>query len=126
MTERRTNASRIRALTAAIRYTMWSVFTVTDRDFARGAGGGEVGREEIAAELGGKLPPPHLSWKYSWIKTVFGWRVAKHTALEMRKIRWSLEESLDKLAFRVKGRELPLTSMESQLRPGRERNSDLP
>ena len=82
--------------------------------------------EEIAAELGGKLPPPHLSWKYSWIKTVFGWRVAKNTALEMRKIRWALEESLDKLAFRVKGHELPLTAMQSQSPPHRDRNSDLP
>src|ERR1700722_715450 len=42
---------KARDLNKLIRYTMWSVFTVTDRDFARGAGGGEVGREEIAAEL---------------------------------------------------------------------------
>jgi glycosyltransferase involved in cell wall biosynthesis len=69
--------------------------------------------EKLAAELGGKLLPPHLSWKYSWIKSVFGWSAAKGTALEMRKIRWSLEESLDRLAFQVKGQEIPFTSTES-------------
>jgi hydrogen peroxide-dependent heme synthase len=55
---------RARDLNELIRYTMWAVFTVTDRDFGataggraegggvgRRAGGGEVGREEMAAEL---------------------------------------------------------------------------
>ncbi len=46
---------RARDLNDLIRYTMWAVFTVTDRDFSGAAGGrvggGEVGREEIAAEL---------------------------------------------------------------------------
>jgi len=59
--------------------------------------------EGIAAELGGKLRPPHLSWKYSWIRTAFGWRAAKNTALEMRKIRWSLEESLDRMELHIRG-----------------------
>lgn len=70
--------------------------------------------EEVAADLGGKLQPPHLSWKYSWIRAAFGWRAAKNTALEMRKIRWSLEESLDKLVFRLKGQDKPLARQESQ------------
>ena len=46
---------RARDLNELIRYTMWAVFTVTDRDFGAAAGGraggGEVGREEMAAEL---------------------------------------------------------------------------
>ena len=52
--------------------------------------------EQLAAELGGQLRPPHLSWKYSWIKSAFGWTAAKNVSLEMRKIRWSLENSLDR------------------------------
>src|SRR6266481_4405255 len=63
--------------------------------------------EEIAAQLGGKLQSPHLSWKYSWIRAIFGWRAAKNTALEMRKIRWSLEDSLDKRLLRLKARNGP-------------------
>ena len=53
--------------------------------------------EQLAADLGGQLRPPHLSWKYSWIKSAFGWHAAKNVSLEMRKIRWSLENSLDRV-----------------------------
>src|SRR5437899_3664859 len=35
--------------------------------------------EKLAAELGGHLRPPHLSWKYSWIKSLFGWSAATNT-----------------------------------------------
>ena len=56
--------------------------------------------EQIAAALGGQLRPPQLSWKYSWIKTAFGWEAAKNTALQMREIRWSFENSLDKTISR--------------------------
>ena len=42
-----TQRLKARELNELIRYTMWAVFTVTDRDFA-GEGGG---REEVAAEL---------------------------------------------------------------------------
>jgi len=52
--------------------------------------------EQLATHLGGQLRPPHLSWKYSWIKSAFGWTAAKNVSLEMRKIRWSLENSLDR------------------------------
>ncbi len=42
---------KARELNELIRYTMWAVFTVTDRDFA-GTGGGDAGRRaEVAAEL---------------------------------------------------------------------------
>jgi glycosyltransferase involved in cell wall biosynthesis len=81
---------------------------------------------EMASELGGELRPPHLSWKYSWIKAAFGWTAAKNTALEMRKIRWSLEESLDKLAFRIKGCEMPPEGPETRLSSYSGRNSELP
>jgi glycosyltransferase involved in cell wall biosynthesis/peptidoglycan/xylan/chitin deacetylase (PgdA/CDA1 family) len=52
--------------------------------------------EKAAADLGGQLQPPHLSWKYSWIKSAFGWKAAKNVSLEMRKFRWSLENTLDR------------------------------
>jgi glycosyltransferase involved in cell wall biosynthesis len=52
--------------------------------------------EQMATSLGGQLRPPSLSWKYSWIKSAFGWTAAKNVSLEMRNIRWSLENSLDR------------------------------
>jgi glycosyltransferase involved in cell wall biosynthesis/peptidoglycan/xylan/chitin deacetylase (PgdA/CDA1 family) len=57
-----------------------------------------------AGDLGGHLQPPSLSWKYSWIKTAFGWRAAKTTALRMRKVRWGLEKSFDKTMLQLKNR----------------------
>ncbi len=60
--------------------------------------------EQLARELEGELRPPSLSWKYSWIRRAFGWTIAKNTALEMRKIKWSLEKSLDKRIFQVRNR----------------------
>jgi len=71
--------------------------------------------EQMAADLGGQLRPPHLSWKYSWIKAVFGWKAAKNTALQMREIRWSLENSLDKTMSRLKDRNGRLAISETQL-----------
>jgi hypothetical protein len=80
--------------------------------------------EALASELGGKLSPPHLSWKYSWIQTVFGWRAAKNTALEMRKLRWSLEEMLDRLASYLMGRDTPSFHPGSELPHVSEHNSE--
>ncbi len=71
--------------------------------------------EQMATDLGGQLRPPHLSWKYSWIKAVFGWKAAKNTALQMREIRWSLENSLDKTMSRLKDRNGRLAISETQL-----------
>jgi glycosyltransferase involved in cell wall biosynthesis len=33
----------------------------------------------MAAQLGGHLKPPSLSWKFNWMHQVFGWKVAKRT-----------------------------------------------
>lgn len=60
--------------------------------------------EQAARDLGGELRPPTLSWKYSWIRSAFGWRAAKSTSLRMRKVRWSLEKSLDKTRLQLKNR----------------------
>jgi len=67
--------------------------------------------EQIAADFGERLEPPDLSWKYSWIKTAFGWNVAKNTALQMREIRWSLEKSLDKTMLRAMNRNSPVSDV---------------
>lgn len=60
--------------------------------------------EQLASELGGELLPPQLPRKYKWIKTAFGWTAARDAALMTRKIRWSLEGSLDRIMFRFRNR----------------------
>ena len=60
----------------------------------------------LAQELGGELAPPRLSWKYSWMKSLFGWRSTRRAQLVLRHFRWSLVRSWDKMLFRIENRRL--------------------
>jgi len=60
---------------------------------------GEANR--LAAELGGTLGVPPLSWKYSWLKVCFGWFAVKPAQNVARKIRWGLARRIDHLLFRL-------------------------
>lgn len=62
--------------------------------------------EEMAKNLGGQLEAPRLSWKYSWIRALFGWRTARRAQLFLRNLRWSLVRSWDKTLFRIENRGL--------------------
>jgi glycosyltransferase involved in cell wall biosynthesis len=52
--------------------------------------------EQLAADLGGQLEIPRLSWKYAWIQKVFGWGLAKQAQLFLREYEKSLFRSWDK------------------------------
>lgn len=62
--------------------------------------------EEMAAQFGGQLGVPRLSWKYSWIEAVFGWGLAKRVRVLMPAVRWSLERYKDKVLFHLERRHL--------------------
>jgi glycosyltransferase involved in cell wall biosynthesis len=57
--------------------------------------------EQLARDLGGQLGTPGLSWKYSWIKTIFGWRLAKGAQQRLLRFRWSFSKSWDFGLLRV-------------------------
>ena len=61
--------------------------------------------QDMARDLGGKLGFPSLSWKYSWMKTIFGWRVAKLAQQVLLSSRWWLERVSDKTLFWIDGRD---------------------
>ena len=50
--------------------------------------------QELAATLGGKLAP-RLSWKYSWIQKMFGWRAAKQMQRRYNKLKTRMLSFLD-------------------------------
>ena len=75
--------------------------------------------ERMAMEFGGHLGVPGLSWKYSWVKKVFGWHVAKTAQRLSRKSRWYMEKRLEKLLISI---DKPKTA--SLKNPGREPNSN--
>jgi glycosyltransferase involved in cell wall biosynthesis len=53
--------------------------------------------EQMALEFGGRLEQPKLSWKYSWIKQLFGWNAAKRAQLKYNTVKMSLLRSWDKI-----------------------------
>jgi len=57
----------------------------------------------LAAELGITLPPPRLSWKYEWLRRLFGWTVAKTAEQTLPTLKWSLIRTWDKALFRIQG-----------------------
>jgi glycosyltransferase involved in cell wall biosynthesis len=57
--------------------------------------------KEKAAELGGHLDRPRLSWKYSWIDAIFGWGLAKRTLFFLPRVKWRLQRAWDKTLYRM-------------------------
>jgi glycosyltransferase involved in cell wall biosynthesis len=55
--------------------------------------------EKLAKELGGELQVPSLPWKYSWIETLFGKRLARRAQLLLPAIRWGFARQCDKILF---------------------------
>jgi glycosyltransferase involved in cell wall biosynthesis len=56
---------------------------------------------QLAMDLGEHLGSPSLSWKYSWVKAIFGWHLAKQVQVSMRKTRWQGEKVVDKILFHL-------------------------
>jgi len=59
--------------------------------------------ERLAADLGGRLHTPRLSWKYEWVRRLFGWRLAKTAQLYLPQLKWSLLAQWDRLLFSFEG-----------------------
>jgi GT2 family glycosyltransferase len=60
--------------------------------------------DTLAKELGGKLEMPRLSWKYSWIKALFGLGPAKRAQVLLPRLRWSAVRCWEKWAFQIENR----------------------
>jgi glycosyltransferase involved in cell wall biosynthesis len=60
--------------------------------------------EDMAESLGGKLQPPPLSWKYSWIAALFGREKARRAQVALPRLKWSLIQRWDKALFQIEGR----------------------
>ncbi len=62
--------------------------------------------KQLSTELGGQTEPPRLSWKYAWMKSVFGWNMAKRSQQMLLKLRWTLQRHSDKALFQIETRKL--------------------
>lgn len=57
--------------------------------------------QTMAAALGGRLEEPTLSWKYLWIRALFGWNLAKRAQVALPAARWAMVRSWDRTMFRI-------------------------
>lgn len=64
--------------------------------------------EQAACDLGGRLMPLQLPWKYSFIRRLFGWDMAKQLQLFIPQVKWWLVKSWDQTLFRLRNRFFPV------------------
>jgi glycosyltransferase involved in cell wall biosynthesis len=85
-----------RARAACVTYLQnWMVFFYPERlDLFRQA-------EQLAAELDGSLHTPVFSWKYAWINSVFGWRLARRAQRTLPRLKWSMVSYCDRALLRL-------------------------
>jgi glycosyltransferase involved in cell wall biosynthesis len=57
--------------------------------------------QSLAAQLQGHLEVPRLSWKYAWLKPVFGWKVAKWAQRALPQLKTSCIRRCDKAVYRL-------------------------
>jgi hypothetical protein len=62
--------------------------------------------QKLASEMGGRLEPPHLVWKYFWIQRAFGWALTKRLQVFLPRTKWWFKKSWDKALFRIESRGL--------------------
>ncbi len=93
------DSQRVRAACLKYLQTCLINFYPEKRDIVKQA-------EQIAMDLGGQMRVPSLSWKYSWSKVLLGWGAAKRFAFLMRRIRWCVQEHLDRTLYRLEKRAL--------------------
>ena len=60
--------------------------------------------QRLAAELGGGLNPPKLSWKYAWMKPIVGSKAAKLAQTALPQMKASLYRSWDKAMYEMETR----------------------
>jgi len=58
----------------------------------------------LAAQLQGRLEVPHLSWKYAWMRPMFGWKAAKWADMALPQFKASCFRHCDKAMFSLEGR----------------------
>ena len=59
--------------------------------------------ERLSRLLGGRLKTPALSWKYSWMKALFGWRLTLSAQRRFQHWKWSTISYLDKVLSELEG-----------------------
>jgi len=57
--------------------------------------------QNLAAQLQGHLEEPRLSWKYFWLKPLFGWKAAKWAEMALPQLKGLCFRNWDRAMYRV-------------------------
>jgi glycosyltransferase involved in cell wall biosynthesis len=57
--------------------------------------------KNMAADLGGAVDDPRLSWKYHWIVKLFGWNAGRRVQLKLTRLKASAIFAWDETMFRL-------------------------
>jgi glycosyltransferase involved in cell wall biosynthesis len=60
--------------------------------------------EQLAANLGGRVEMPKLSWKYSWLQKLFGPELAKRAQIYLPQLKEDAQRAWDRTMFRLENR----------------------
>ena len=60
--------------------------------------------QKLAAELGGHLEKPRITWRYAWMKPILGYKAAKSAQLTIPRQKASLIRRWDKAMFELENR----------------------
>jgi glycosyltransferase involved in cell wall biosynthesis len=99
----------MRTRNACVRYLQtWIIFFYPDApDLVQ-----EI--DTLVSELGGKLLPPQIGWKYTPIRRVFGWKVAKGVMNNWRKSKLIAARNWDRM-LHDRAKPLPRRNVQSPM-----------
>jgi len=60
--------------------------------------------QALATELQGRLEPPNLGWKYTWVRATFGRKTAKWTQTSLLNFKSSCIRQFDKATYKLEAR----------------------
>jgi glycosyltransferase involved in cell wall biosynthesis len=64
--------------------------------------------QRMAGELKGHLEEPRLSWKYAWMKPIFGWKNAASAQMALPQFKASCMRRWDEVMYRLEGNAISL------------------
>ena len=69
--------------------------------------------QDLAAQLGGRLGPPRIGWKYAWIEPLFGWSAAQRAQRSFPQLRASILRKWDKTMYKLEARRAAVSLVQS-------------
>jgi len=94
------NSERVRKACLAYLQTWYPIFYPERPDIV-------AELQRVATQLQGQLEEPRLSWKYAWMKPVFGWKVAKWAQMTVPQLKTSCISRCAKVVYNLKRNRVP-------------------